>query len=101
MVPFCSAIDKLAEETGIIADIGDEIAQRDVMFQMRDGATVFADERYFLVRVSDDIVREDGQDALEAQVMTGYHWWPLRDLRETLETVYPENLARMIEPFLD
>ncbi|MHA1564536.1 MAG: NUDIX hydrolase [Alphaproteobacteria bacterium] len=92
---------ELAEETGIVADIGGEIAQREAIFQTPEGATVMADERYFLVRVSNDTVRADGQDAAEAQFITAYRWWPLTDLQKTLETVYPQDLAQMIEPYLD
>ena len=92
---------ELFEETGIVADIGEEIAQRDVDFVTPDGDHVTEDERYFLVRVADDAIDQDGQEPLEANVMKAYRWWPLTEIRRTSETVYPEDLAQLVEQHLN
>ncbi len=87
---------ELSEETGIVADVGEEIAQRDVVFAMPDGEEVFADERYFLVRVADDRIDRSGQEELEAKAIRQHKGWSLAELRETPVTVFPENLAEML-----
>jgi 8-oxo-dGTP pyrophosphatase MutT (NUDIX family) len=88
---------ELLEETGIVADVGEEVAQRDVVFVMPDGTEVFADERYFAVRVESQAVDRRGHSALEARVMKAHRWWSPDELRDTGETVFPEYLAEMIE----
>lgn len=88
---------ELREETGIIAEIGEEVAQRDVVFRAPEGDEVFADERYFWVRAADDVIDQAGQEPLEAKFMTAHRWWSLAELQETLETVYPENLIQLVK----
>ncbi len=88
---------ELYEETGIVAEPGEEIAQRDVVFRTLDGEPVTADERYFLILASDDTVDEDGQGPLEAESMAEYRWWSLADLRQTSETVFPEDIVQLVE----
>lgn len=87
---------ELFEETGIAADVGEEVAQRDAVFEMPSGERVMADERYFLVRVDDRPVDESGQGEAEARYMRAYKWWSLEELRETSEIVFPEKLASLL-----
>lgn len=87
---------ELFEETGIAADVGEEVAQRDAVFEMPSGDRVRADERYFLVRVDDRPVDESGQGEAEARYMRAYKWWSLEDLRKTSEVVFPEKLASLL-----
>ena len=91
---------ELVEETGIVAEIGEEIAQREAVFPTPDGEQVTADERYFLVHVANDAINEDGQEPLEANFMKEYRWWPLTELQGTLETVYPEDIFQLVEQHL-
>ena len=88
---------ELIQETGIVAEIGDEIASREAVFVTPDGEEVDADERYFLVRAADNAVDEDGQEPTEARYIKAYRWWPLSDLRKTTETVFPEDIVDMVE----
>ena len=87
---------ELFEETGIAADVGEEVAQRDAVFEMPSGDRVMADERYFLVRVDDWPVDESGQGEAEARYMRAYKWWSLEELRKTSEVVFPEKLASLL-----
>ena len=92
---------ELVEETGIVSEIGEEIAQREAVFLTPGGERVTADERYFLVHVANDAINEDGQEPLEAKFMKEYRWWPLTELQRTLETVYPEDIVQLIEQHLN
>ncbi len=92
-----AAARELLEETGILAPIGDEVFQKRVTFLTPTGQFAEADERYFLVRVSDDAVDESGQEPSEARYMKAYRWWALEDLANTPDTVFPEGLAALIE----
>ena len=91
---------ELVEETGIVADVGEEIAQRDIVFRTPNGDQVAADERYFLVRVADDTVDESGQEPSEADTMKEYRWWPLTELGATAEVVFPEDIVQLVAPHL-
>ncbi|UVO54837.1 NUDIX hydrolase [Sphingomonas sp. SUN039] len=92
---------ELIEETGIDADPGPEVAQKTAEFTTIEGQDVSADERYFLVRVADRTISADGYTELERRVMTGHHWWTLDELRETRQTVFPEDLADLVEASLN
>ncbi len=87
----------LVEETGIFMDIGAEIARREAIFRTPDGVDVAADERYFLVQATSDQVNQDGQEPLETKVIAAYRWWSRDELRDTSETVYPADLAEIVE----
>ncbi len=87
---------ELYEEAGIAIDVGEEVARRDVIFETPSGDSVMADERYFLVRVSDRRVDESGQGAAESQCMRAHKWWSLEDIRETSEVVFPEELEALL-----
>ena len=92
---------ELFQETGIAADIRDEIARRAVVFMMPEGDQVDADERYFLVRTANDAVNQDRQEPTEAKYMIAYRWWSLAELRKTAETVFPENIVAITEPHIE
>ncbi|TQV83871.1 NUDIX hydrolase [Denitrobaculum tricleocarpae] len=87
---------ELYEETGISGDVGEEVAQRDVIFETPSGDSVMADERYFLVRVSDNRIDKSGQGAAESQYMRAHKWWSPEDIRETSEVVFPEELEALL-----
>ena len=91
---------ELVEETGIDTDPGAEIAQRTCEFTTIEGQDVWSDERYFLVRVSAPTISATGHTELEQRVMTGHRWWTLDELRETRQTVFPDDLADLVEASL-
>ena len=87
---------ELLEETGISAPIGAQILKRTVIFQTPTGECVEADERYFVVHVSDNSIDERGQSVLEKKYMRAFRWWTLEELLTTSDTVFPERLVDLI-----
>ena len=92
---------ELVEETGIVAEIGKEIAQRRTVFRTPSGEQVSADERYFLVRVAGNTINAEGQEPLEAEFMKEHRWWPVTELQGTQETVYPEDIVQIVRQQLE
>lgn len=89
---------ELVEETGLRRQsVGSEIARREVALQLPDGEHVVQDERYFVVRVTDNALSTDDWTDLEREVMVEHRWWSLEELSRTEATVWPENLQAMIE----
>jgi 8-oxo-dGTP pyrophosphatase MutT (NUDIX family) len=93
-----AALRELVEETGLRRQrVGPEVARREVALQLPDGEHVVQDERYFVVRVSDNVLSTDDWTDLEREVMVEHRWWSLDELSRTEATVWPENLREMIE----
>jgi len=88
---------ELAEETGIIADPGPQIARTTPEFITVEGEPVQADERYFVLRVGMADIDTSGHTALERQVMTQHRWFTQIELSDWHEAVFPENLADIIQ----
>ena len=89
---------ELAEETGITADPGPQIAQMTPEFITVEGEPVQADERFFVVRVKAARIDTSRHTALEKALMTQHRWFTLDELESWPEAVYPVNLAEMIRP---
>jgi 8-oxo-dGTP pyrophosphatase MutT (NUDIX family) len=87
---------ELFEETGIVAQPGPQIARMTPEFITVEGEPVQADERFFLVRVTDTAVSTAGHTALEQQLMTQHRWFTLEELESWHEAVFPVDLAAMI-----
>ena len=87
---------ELLEETGITADPGPQIARMTPEFVTVEGEPVQADERFFLLRVSEARIDTAGHTALEQKLMTQHRWFTLDELESWHEAVYPVNLADMI-----
>ena len=88
---------ELFEETGILRNaVGQEVAEREFVFQMHDGEYVMAEERFFLVRVADQSLSRDHRTPLEIEVMTDHRWWSVEELTSTRETVFPETLVTIL-----
>ncbi|MCR9179609.1 MAG: NUDIX domain-containing protein [Erythrobacteraceae bacterium] len=87
---------ELLEETGIIADPGPQIAQMTPEFITVEGEPVQADERFYLVQVSEAAIDTSGQTALEQALMTQHRWFTLDELADWPEAVFPADLAAMI-----
>jgi len=92
-----AAIRELEEETGIqVVSVGSHVGQREFVLQLPSGEHVVADERFFLVEVSDTSLSRDGWTIEETQVMADHRWWLPDDLARTSATVWPGNLLMMI-----
>ena len=92
-----TAVRELEEETGLRrTSVGPEVARREVAIQLPDGEHVVSDERYFLVRITDDTLSWANWTALEREVMVAHRWWSRDELARTEATVWPENLAQML-----
>lgn len=88
---------ELFEETGIRARPGEQIARTTPQFVTVEGEPVQADERYFLVRVTDTAIATDGHTALERKVMTQHRWFTREELANWPEAVFPETLNAIID----
>lgn len=87
---------ELLEETGIIADPGEQIARMTPEFITVEGEPVQADERFFLVRVAEARIDTSRHTVLEQQLMTQHRWFTLAELEDWPEAVFPVELAAMI-----
>jgi 8-oxo-dGTP pyrophosphatase MutT (NUDIX family) len=87
---------ELLEETGIIADPGPQIARMTPEFITVEGEPVQADERFFLVRVTDTAVNTAGHTETEQALMTQHRWFTLEELENWHEQLFPVELAAMI-----
>ena len=87
---------ELFEETGIRANLGKQIARTTPEFITVEGEPVQADERYFLVRVSEAHITTAHHTELEQKVMTQHRWFRTLELTQWHEAVFPENLADII-----
>ncbi|MFC0203111.1 NUDIX hydrolase [Novosphingobium soli] len=92
---------ELAEETGIAADPGAEVARRRVEFVTIEGVPVMADERYFVVRLPPGAARIDtgGHTALERQLMRSWRWFDAAALEAAEEPFFPVDLPDMLRAF--
>lgn len=88
---------ELFEETGILRDaVSQQVAEREFAFQLHDGESVMAEERFFLVRVTAPSVSRDHWTPIEKEVITDYRWWSVEELTSTSEVVYPERLVAIL-----
>ena len=92
-----AACRELFEETGVQrSDVGQQVAQLQYVLPLPDGEQVLADERYFLVRVSDDRLSQEQWTSLEKKMIADHRWWSIRELASTSETVFPESLVSIL-----
>lgn len=84
-----AATRELAEETGLLAAIGDELWERRFNLSMAS-ETVDQIERYFLVRVG--AARPDVHNSSSESIVE-HRWWDRNELARSGETIYPEHLV--------
>ena len=88
---------ELFEETGILTNcVGQPVAEREFSLQLLDGEYVTAEERFFLIRVTDQALSRDYWTPLESEVMVDHRWWSVEELTSTNEVVYPETLVAIL-----
>lgn len=97
-----AAVRELWEETGIRRqDPGPCIATRTFTMAMPDGDSVIADERFFVIPITDSTLHTGNWTAHEQEVMRDHHWWSHDELLATQDKVYPEQLVEMLWPQTD
>jgi hypothetical protein len=61
--------------------VGQQVAEREFAFHLHDGEYVMAEERFFLIRVTDQSLSRDHWTPIEIEVMSDHHWWSLEELK--------------------
>lgn len=89
---------ELFEETGLsIADPGPQVARVRVRFRLPDGRMANVDQRFFLLRTRDFDLSPEGWTEEEQRVLVEHRWWDVADIRASNETIWPTELAEMLE----
>ncbi|EIZ80043.1 NUDIX domain protein [Novosphingobium sp. Rr 2-17] len=92
---------ELLEETGIVAEPGLQVAQRMAEFLTIEGVPVFADERYFRIRLPEglhpDAIDTGGHTELERAVMRSWRWFDRAELAAPVEPYFPADLLEMLD----
>lgn len=89
---------ELFEETGlVIADPGPQVAQVRVSFRLPDGRMADVDQRFFLLRTEAFDLSSAGWTEEEQRVLAEYRWWSLAQLRASTETIWPAELADILD----
>ena len=93
------------EETGhVVGDLGPVRWRRETSFTF-GGLAFDQDESYFVVPTSRFCVRPTAWTELESRSVTGWRWWPQKELRASGAVVYPAELFDLLhavergEPF--
>jgi 8-oxo-dGTP diphosphatase len=94
---FAQAAEReLYEETGWRSTVTSAaVHEREFKMQF-ETEWVWAIERYFVVPAPPGALSTAGHTALERQTLADHNWWSARALRETADTVFPEDLADLI-----
>ena len=87
---------ELFEETGLTEPVGSEIARREAHFLSPEGESIRGLERYFGIRVDNPALDFSHQTEWERAEMQVHRWWTVDALRNTTETVYPEEIIEFI-----
>lgn len=92
-----AACRELYEETGIVRDdVGKCVETRNFEMLLPSSEIVISDERFFVVFVKDDEIKINNWSDHEKKVISKSNWWKLDDLRETSETVFPNNVPNIL-----
>lgn len=88
---------ELSEEIGVAnAEIGPQVASCDGPFHLFRTPR-YARERYFVVRLPDDVVDTSRLAETEDNPVLGTRWWTLAELRASADRVEPAGLADLAD----
>ena len=94
-----AAVRELTEETGLVlaeSRVGPIVATSAGLWTAFDGTLFFGADSFFFVRVSAPRVVTDGQEPLEASIITGHRWWDAADLKRTTDVITPVGLPELV-----
>jgi 8-oxo-dGTP pyrophosphatase MutT (NUDIX family) len=97
-----AAVREVLEETGhrLSADrLGPVIATRVADFEF-EGRRYRQAESFFAVNVERFTPQHHGWDELEQRALLDHRWWTVDEIRATDETVYPGELAKVVQAVL-
>jgi len=98
-----AAVREVLEETGLHlspAQLGPVIATRVAHFEF-DGRRFRQSESFFAVHVEAFATQHHGWDEVEQRALLDHRWWSVAELRTTDETVYPSELADVVQAVID
>lgn len=88
-----AALRELQEETGLKRDsVGTAVTSRTFPMKLPDGETVLAEERFFIIHVEKTDIDSSGWSDHEKNVIQNHRWWTLEELRNTNQTIFPQDL---------
>lgn len=92
-----AATRELREETGLVGSmLRGPIHERVTEF-LFDGQSIRQHEVYFYLVAPSFAVNSEEWTELERRSLVDSRWWTLRELRETTDTVFPAELAQLVE----
>jgi 8-oxo-dGTP pyrophosphatase MutT (NUDIX family) len=98
-----AAVREVLEETGLRlspGQLGRVIATRVAYFEF-EHRQFRQSESFFAVQVEPFTPRHHGWDEVEQRALLGHSWWSVQELLATDETVYPSELAEVVQAVLD
>ena len=90
---------ELLEETGIVAEPRPIQVVREAEY-VYDGEPVKSIEHFFFHRAAVSRIDTSGHTELERRVMQEHRWFIPAELREWPETIYPRDIAALVERIL-
>ena len=98
-----AAVREVLEETGLHLSpeqLGPVMATRVAYFDF-DGRRFRQSESFFAVHVETFTPEHHGWDEVEQRALLDHRWWSVAELRATDETVYPSELADVVQAVID
>ncbi len=87
---------EVREETGLdVGALGDVVFRRIALFDF-EGVRYRQSEKFFCVRCDRFVIDDAGWSEVERRTVLEHRWWSYAELVATDETVYPEQLAEIL-----